>query len=158
MISGSVFPSLQPLCYHRFFQICLNAGTYSAMGWRQELSQKWAQMISNCHELTLKTGARNWAPHDSDLLKYHQTSTITSAIIENLDHPKIFLFQGLGMGRDVKFVTDIILSFRHIATMKSRLISGHFKNYCFKLFTNNAPPHCPHLVPIARTVPCLATG
>lgn len=50
MISGSVFPSLQSLCDHRFFQICLNAGTYSAMGWRQELCQKWGQTL-------LQTGA-----------------------------------------------------------------------------------------------------
>lgn len=54
-------------------------------------------------------------------------------------------------GGDVYFITGIVQSLKHMTMIKSELISGHFKNYCFKFSPDSARPYCPHLGPIAPT-------
>lgn len=68
------------------------------------------------------------------------------SIVYNLDKPNFFA------GGDVYFITGIVQSLKHMTVIKSELIYGHFKDYCFKFSTDSARPYCPHLGPIAPTL------
>ena len=67
------------------------------------------------------------------------------SIVYNLDNPNFSL------GGDVYFITGIVQSLKHMTMIRSELISGHFKNFCFKFSTDSARPYCPCLGLIAPT-------